>query len=85
MLAALAVALGAPQPAVGQTPAEPPTLAQRIVRAKNKIKVAGIPYVVPRREQLPERLDTVLRVVYLVFNEGYAASSGSSLTRTAGR
>jgi RNA polymerase sigma-70 factor (ECF subfamily) len=59
----------------------PATLAQRIVRAKNKIKVAGIPYVVPSREQLPERLDTVLRVVYLVFNEGYAASSGSSLTR----
>jgi RNA polymerase sigma-70 factor (ECF subfamily) len=59
----------------------PSTLAQRIVRAKNKIKVAGIPYVVPSREQLPERLDTVLRVVYLVFNEGYAASSGSSLTR----
>jgi RNA polymerase sigma-70 factor (ECF subfamily) len=59
----------------------PSTLAQRIVRAKNKIKVAGIPYVVPSREQLPERLDAVLRVVYLVFNEGYAASSGSSLTR----
>jgi RNA polymerase sigma-70 factor (ECF subfamily) len=59
----------------------PSTLAQRIVRAKNKIKVAGIPYVVPSREQLPERLDTVLRVVYLVFNEGYAASSGSLLTR----
>jgi RNA polymerase sigma-70 factor (ECF subfamily) len=59
----------------------PSTLAQRIVRAKNKIKVAGIPYVVPGREQLPERLDTVLRVIYLVFNEGYAASSGSSLTR----
>jgi RNA polymerase sigma-70 factor, ECF subfamily len=61
--------------------AAPSTLAQRIVRAKNKIKVAGIPYVVPSREQLPERLDAVLRVVYLVFNEGYAASSGSSLTR----
>jgi RNA polymerase sigma-70 factor (ECF subfamily) len=59
----------------------PSTLAQRIVRAKTKIKVAGIPYVVPSREQLPERLDTVLRVVYLVFNEGYAASSGSSLIR----
>ena len=59
----------------------PSTLAQRIVRAKNKIKVARIPYVVPSREQLPERLDTVLRVIYLVFNEGYAASSGSSLTR----
>jgi len=61
--------------------AAPSTLAQRIVRAKNKIKVAGIPYVVPSREQLPERLEAVLRVVYLVFNEGYAASSGSSLTR----
>jgi RNA polymerase sigma-70 factor (ECF subfamily) len=59
----------------------PSTLAQRIVRAKNKIKVAGIPYVVPNRDQLPERLDTVLRVIYLVFNEGYAASSGASLTR----
>jgi len=61
--------------------AAPSTLAQRIVRAKNKIKVAGIPYVVPSREQLPERLETVLRVVYLVFNEGYSASSGRSLTR----
>ena len=61
--------------------AAPSTLAQRIVRAKSKIKVAGIPYVVPSREQLPERLETVLRVVYLVFNEGYSASSGSSLTR----
>jgi RNA polymerase sigma-70 factor (ECF subfamily) len=59
----------------------PSTLAQRIVRAKNKIKVAGIPYVVPSREQLAERLDAVLRVIYLVFNEGYSASSGSSLTR----
>ncbi len=61
--------------------AAPSTLAQRIVRAKNKIKVARIPYVVPTREQLPERLDTVLRVLYLVFNEGYSASSGDSLTR----
>jgi RNA polymerase sigma-70 factor (ECF subfamily) len=59
----------------------PSTLAQRIVRAKSKIKIARIPYAVPSREQLPERLDAVLRVVYLVFNEGYAASSGSSLTR----
>jgi RNA polymerase sigma-70 factor (ECF subfamily) len=59
----------------------PSTLAQRIVRAKNKIKVARIPYVVPGRELLPERLDAVLRVIYLVFNEGYAASSGTSLTR----
>jgi RNA polymerase sigma-70 factor (ECF subfamily) len=61
--------------------AAPSTLAQRIVRAKNKIKVARIPYEVPERDALPERLDTVLRVVYLVFNEGYAASSGASLTR----
>lgn len=58
-----------------------PTLAQRIVRAKNKIKVARIPYEVPERDALPERLDSVLRVLYLVFNEGYAASSGASLTR----
>jgi RNA polymerase sigma-70 factor (ECF subfamily) len=59
----------------------PPTLAQRIVRAKNKIKDAGIPYEVPERTALPERLDSVLQVVYLVFNEGYSASSGNSLTR----
>ena len=59
----------------------PSTLAQRIVRAKNKIKSARIPYEVPGRGELPERLDTVLHVVYLVFNEGYAASSGDSLTR----
>jgi RNA polymerase sigma-70 factor (ECF subfamily) len=59
----------------------PPTLAQRIVRAKNKIRVARIPYEVPQRDALAERLDSVLRVVYLVFNEGYAASSGASLTR----
>lgn len=58
-----------------------PTVAQRIVRAKNKIRDAAIPYEVPARETLPERLDAVLRVVYLVFNEGYAASSGDSLTR----
>jgi RNA polymerase sigma-70 factor (ECF subfamily) len=61
------------------TPA--PTLAQRIVRAKAKIRDARIPYQVPTEAQLPERLDAVLRVVYLVFNEGYAASSGTSLTR----
>ncbi|MCL5995144.1 MAG: RNA polymerase sigma factor [Chloroflexi bacterium] len=59
----------------------PPTLAQRIVRAKAKIHEAGIPYHVPSREELPDRLDAVLQVIYLVFNEGYAASSGESLTR----
>lgn len=59
----------------------PPTLAQRIVRAKAKIRDAGIPYQVPSREDLPNRLDTVLQVVYLVFNEGYAASSGETVTR----
>ena len=58
-----------------------PTLAQRIVRAKSKIREANIPYEVPTPDELPERLDTVLRVVYLVFNEGYSASSGQSLTR----
>ena len=61
------------------TPA--PTLAQRIVRAKAKIRNARIPYEVPATAELPARLDSVLRVVYLVFNEGYAASSGPSLTR----
>jgi len=59
----------------------PPTLAQRIVRAKTKIRDAKIPYQVPSQDDLPERLDSVLRVIYLVFNEGYAASSGASLTR----
>jgi RNA polymerase sigma-70 factor (ECF subfamily) len=58
-----------------------PTLAQRIVRAKAKIRDAHIPYEVPTPDELPQRLDSVLRVVYLVFNEGYLASSGSSLTR----
>jgi RNA polymerase sigma-70 factor (ECF subfamily) len=61
------------------TPA--PTLAQRIVRAKAKIKAARIPYQVPDRAELAERLASVLHVIYLVFNEGYAASSGESLTR----
>jgi RNA polymerase sigma-70 factor (ECF subfamily) len=58
-----------------------PTMAQRIVRAKGKIRDARIPYQVPTPEDLPERLDSVLRVVYLVFNEGYSASSGDSVTR----
>ena len=61
--------------------AVPPTVAQRIVRAKAKIKTANIPYQVPSRADLPGRLDTVLRVIYLLFNEGYSASSGGSLTR----
>ena len=61
------------------TPA--PTLAQRIVRAKNKIRDAAIPYEVPEGPQLDERLDGVLRTIYLVFNEGYSASSGEELTR----
>ncbi|MGH7304064.1 MAG: RNA polymerase sigma factor [Candidatus Rokuibacteriota bacterium] len=59
----------------------PPTLAQRIVRAKAKIRDARIPYEVPARSDLPDRLDTVLHVIYLVFNEGYSPSSGGSLTR----
>ena len=59
----------------------PRTVAQRIVRAKAKIRDAGIPYQVPARDELPRRLDAVLHVIYLVFNEGYSASSGASLTR----
>ncbi|TVT92689.1 RNA polymerase sigma factor [Pseudomonas sp. RGB] len=61
--------------------ATPTTIAQRIVRAKAKIREAKIPYQVPSRDELPERLDSVLRVVYLVFNEGYSASMGANLTR----
>src|SRR5262249_48002849 len=59
----------------------PPTLAQRIVRAKAKIRDARIPYEVPARADPPERLDSVLHVIYLVFNEGYLASSGATLTK----
>jgi RNA polymerase sigma-70 factor (ECF subfamily) len=59
----------------------PATLAQRIVRAKNKIREAKVPYEVPTRKELPDRLETVLQVVYLVFNEGYSASSGDTHTR----
>jgi RNA polymerase sigma-70 factor (ECF subfamily) len=60
---------------------QPATMAQRIVRAKKKIKDARIPYRVPSAEELPDRLPGVLRVVYLIFTEGYAASSGDSLVR----
>ena len=61
---------------------KPATLAQRIVRAKNKIRDAGIPYEIPAGPALPERLNQVLKVVYLVYNEGYSASTGDQLLRT---
>jgi RNA polymerase sigma-70 factor, ECF subfamily len=58
-----------------------PTMAQRIVRAKTRIRTANIPYEVPDRDEMPERLDRVLHVIYLVFNEGYSASSGGEIIR----
>lgn len=59
----------------------PPTIAQRIVRGKQKIRDAGIPFEIPTVPQMPQRLDSVLSVIYLVFNEGYSASSGETVTR----
>jgi len=59
----------------------PPTIAQRIVRGKQKIRDAGIPFEIPTIPQMPQRLDSVLSVIYLVFNEGYSASSGDQVTR----